>query len=62
MDIVTLVGGIICFLSGIFLFNIAKKRIDSDELNYSTIRGYGVSLLLAISGFVMIALELSKIV
>ena len=59
MDYFWLIAGII----GCIVINpLAKKRISDGEINHLTVKGYLLSFMLIIIGFILIARELSKIV
>ena len=62
MNYLWLIIGIICCIVGIVIHPMAKKRIQNDEVNHLTLKGYILSFLLVIIGFLLVAKELAKIV
>lgn len=62
MNYSSIIMGIICSIVGIFIHPLAKKRLQDDEINHLTLKGYIISFLLVIMGFILVAMELAKII
>ncbi len=53
--------GILCWIVALWIFPLAEKRIQNDELNHLTLKGIIMPIILFILGFYLIARELAKI-
>lgn len=62
MNYFWLIIGIVCCIVGIAIHPMAKKRIQNDEINHLTLKGYILSFVLLITGIIAIVRELAKIV
>lgn len=62
MDYFWLIAGIIGCIVGIVINPLAKERISDGEISHLTVKGYLLSFMLIIMGFILIARELSKII
>tara|TARA_R110001583_G_scaffold51483_1_gene160691 strand:- start:2129 stop:2317 length:189 start_codon:yes stop_codon:yes gene_type:complete len=53
--------GILCWIVALWIFPLAKKRIQNDELNHLTLKGIIMPIILFILGFYLLARELAEI-
>ena len=53
--------GILSLIVAIWIFPLARKRINEGELNHNTIKGIILPIILFITGLYFIGIEVAKI-